>query len=192
MKEALIDCSKFFNEIKSEFNFNKKSNKISNSARLMFLLNHCFNGIYRENSLGEYNTAYNWDLRNPNSKIENIKLLSLFLNSKNVLFQNSSFENLNLTENMLVYCDPPYINLDKNENKYHKEKFSIKELSSLVEKIKNHSFILSHYYEPEIIQLFRNFSDLNFNYEIVERKNKISSDKETRSTIKKEVLIYSK
>lgn len=57
IKISLIPASQFFNQIRNAFN--AEQDPIMNSAYLLFLQTHCFNGIYRENSKGGYNTPYN-------------------------------------------------------------------------------------------------------------------------------------
>lgn len=76
IKALLANSERFFRKIKSDFNnYNNKElgeeDKIIKSAELLFLQNHCYNGVYRENGKGEYNTPFNWDHKV--YKIENIE-----------------------------------------------------------------------------------------------------------------------
>lgn len=84
------------------------------AARFIYLNKTCFNGLWRENSLGKFNTPYGGDRKI--SLIDAETLLScslLFVN--NITLRVESFENINLRakKNDLIYFDPPYIPLVK-------------------------------------------------------------------------------
>src|SRR5579875_616248 len=61
LKKILIKAELFFKEVRNKFN--KETDILKNSAQLLFLQKHCFNGVYRGNSKGEYNTPFNWDAK---------------------------------------------------------------------------------------------------------------------------------
>lgn len=87
----------------------KKWNNIERAARLIYLNKTCFNGLYRVNSKGEFNTPFG-SYKNP--KIvdrENILNCSLVL--KQTQITNRSFLEIKdkATKGDFVYFDPPYV-----------------------------------------------------------------------------------
>lgn len=187
IKKILSDCNEFFKNKRTLFNITKNSNDILNSSALfLFLANHSFNGIYRENKKGEYNTAFNWEAKNFNHIIDRINNVNFILNKFDITFSNYSFEEIPLLKDQFIYADPPYINNTTNtENNYHSDKFDIIKMKKLVDHIKNNEFIFSHYYNSDIIDFFHK----NIEIEVINKKNKISADSNTRSDIKTEMLI---
>ena len=113
-----------FNKHKHEFNVMKKGetletisdlDRIELSALFVFLNKMCFNGIYRENSKGEFNVTYNKKSKFvvDDDMIDNIMKQSVA--SKEVeMYQRSYSEVIkNATRGDLVYMDPPYVPIDK-------------------------------------------------------------------------------
>ncbi len=190
IKAALIPASQYFNQIRTAFNV--EQDPIMNSAYLLFLQTHCFNGIYRENSKGGYNTPYNWDARiiteeRTREKINNV--LSIF-NKFDIQFSTGSYALLDYSLNALYYLDPPYLNEDSViENAYHKDGFGINEQENLIDNIKNTYFIYSNHNNNLLIDMFKD-KNIKVNIKLIPRKNIISASKESRKNDKIEVLIY--
>lgn len=61
IKSKLISASNIYKEKRRLFNKCKNISSVENAALFLFLQNHCFNGFYRENKSGDYNTAFNWE-----------------------------------------------------------------------------------------------------------------------------------
>jgi DNA adenine methylase len=107
---SAYDKEKAYLDMRSEFN-NLKVNNLNSSALLMCLNRACFNGIYRENSKGEFNVpsgkkdilnAYNDDMINE---------ISEKLNSRQIYFTSGDFSitgNYITENNTFIYLDPPY------------------------------------------------------------------------------------
>lgn len=192
IKTALIPASQFFNQIRTAFNV--EQNSIMNSAYLLFLQTHCFNGIYRENSKGGYNTPYNWDARiiteeKTREKINNV--LNVF-NQFDIQFSTGSYALLDYSLNALYYLDPPYINEDDvMENSYHKDGFGIFQQEDLIEKIKNSTFIYSNHSNEKLIEIFKS-KKIDINVKQIPRKNIISASNESRKTDKIEILVINR
>lgn len=189
IKEKLKLASLFYKEKRAEFNQIKKEDSVENAALFLFLQNHCFNGFYRENRKGNYNTAFNWEGRkslNNATKIQNmVKELSYF----NLVFLNEDYKNLKFEKNYILYVDPPYINnILGTENNYNKDSFSIQDMKILIEMICSYNYIFSHYKNDSIIDIFKGY---NYNIKFVERKNTVSGHKETRGKIQTEIVISS-
>jgi len=122
----------FYYKIRDEFNV-ETDNTLRMAALFLFLNKTCFNGIYRENSLGKFNVPFgkqlspifykDCDLRNM-SKLLNIR------NKKNELkikILNTSYENLHpyIDKGTFVYFDPPYRPVTENGfNSYNKGGFN--------------------------------------------------------------------
>lgn len=189
IKESLIPASQFFNQIRSAFNVEQDS--IMNSAYLLFLQTHCFNGIYRENSKGGYNTPYNWDARiisedKTREKINNV--LRVF-NQFEIKFTTGSYDLLDYSLNALYYLDPPYINEDDvMENAYHKDGFGIIQQEDLIDKMQHSSFIYSNHSNDKLIEMFKS-KNINVDVKFIPRKNIISASNESRKTDKLEILV---
>lgn len=196
MKILLCDANEYFKKIRSEYNESHKFEdtcKIVKSARLLFLQNHCYNGVHRENEKGEYNTPFNWDSKIYKRELIEKKLADLtkILNEfESVSFINSDFNDLEFYETDLIYCDPPYINEKEGENKYSKAGFYKKDQVDLIVKISPHYFIYSNHKNNLLIETFR--ENTKFTLKEVKRKNTISAKNETRGEEKTEILVCKK
>ena len=190
IKQYLKLSEIYFNKIKKLFNENKSNINEKQSARLIFLQKHSFNGIYRENSKGEYNTPFNWSGNNMLDSIEDkIKEMNLLFNKFNIQFLAQSFEQIKYNKNTLYYLDPPYLNEEIGENKYNKNDFSIDKQLFLINQIKNTNFIYSNHAAEVLLNEFRNIE--NINIKKINRKNIISANSKTRNNDKIEVLVSS-
>lgn len=114
-----------YNTNKSKIDFNKYSVEwCYRAAQFIFLNKTCFNGLYRVNLRGEFNTPPG-DYKNPNiCDSNNLKSVSSCLKNSEIL--NADFRNINYKNNSFVYFDPPYrpISKSSNFNSYNKEGFS--------------------------------------------------------------------
>lgn len=126
---------KMYYEIRYEFNnLDIDINKIELAAYFIFLNKTCFNGLYRENKKGEFNTSIGSYEKTPDMFDEKLlRKLSLKLNEKNeygefkTLILNKSFEELEkyIDEKCFVYMDPPYRPITKGGfNNYDKSGFN--------------------------------------------------------------------
>lgn len=88
--------------------FAKLSN-LKKAARTYYLNRTCFNGLYRVNSIGLFNSPFG-SYKTFNLYPDRLRMLSSYLNSANVQFTNGDFEKLidYLPDNSFVYLDPPY------------------------------------------------------------------------------------
>lgn len=188
IKKELVDAEEFFKKVRKEFNNHKGENSISQSARLIFLQKHSFNGVYRENGKGEYNTPFNWS---GNSMLETVapKINELYevFHLFNIQFMVSSYEKIEYNSNTVYYLDPPYINESIMENKYHQEKFGLKEQLDLLSKIKNVNYVYSNHYSEELIAELK--KDVKNNIQEIARKNIMSASAESRKFDKVEILV---
>lgn len=109
------DREKLFYKIRKEFN-DSKCKSLNLATYFIFLNKTCFNGLYRENSKGDFNVPFG-KYRNPSFFDEaQIIGISALLNQKNengefkVKILNKTFNELGeyIDESTFVYCDPPY------------------------------------------------------------------------------------
>lgn len=119
-----------FNELKFEVPYLEgkviDDKSIELAAHFIFLNKTCFNGLYRENLSGRFNTPHGRYKKPVIADVENLKACSkVFQNAK---FTSVDFETLSsyVEPNTFVYLDPPYRPLDaaqKNFNGYSKGSF---------------------------------------------------------------------
>ena len=103
--------SQTYNELRSRYN-NKLSIEeydIELAALFVFLNKHCFNGLYRVNSQGLFDTPWNRSYRKSINK-DNIRAVSTYLKSVNIL--NSDFETAcsSASKCDFIFLDSPYFN----------------------------------------------------------------------------------
>lgn len=101
----------------------KLMDSVLKAARTIYLNKTCFNGLYRVNSKGYFNTSY---ANNKNPLIvdrETIFSLSKFFNEHNIQMTSGSYDKVlaGLDNDSFVYLDPPYYSTFTS---YSKEGFS--------------------------------------------------------------------
>lgn len=189
-KESLKEAEIFFKNIRHEFN--EEKDNLRSAIQLLFLQNHCFNGVYRENSMGKYNTPFNWGTKvfQENAIREKVLDVNHVFKKLNVIFSIGSFENIEYKKNTLYYLDPPYINDDVIENKYNKDSFGADKQTLLIEKISLVPFIYSNHDNELLLNEFVKIKK-PFKVMRIPRKNIISASNESRKTDKIEILVVS-
>ncbi len=206
-KEHLIGCEWFFKSQRELFNIEKQSNiklkinskkALEQSARLIFLQRHSFNGIYRENASGAYNTPFNWSAKSANDYENNINNLHSVLSKFNLEFTSKTFSEFipqyfkQNSNEVLLYLDPPYTNLDQGaENKYSKSTFGINEQKELIQLISHFNFIYSNHYDLRLIKQVKEVTKNNGKLTVhkIGRKNIMTAQVKNRSNLIEEVLI---
>ncbi len=83
---------------------------VEKAARILYLNKTCYNGLYRVNNAGEFNSPFG-NYRNPN--IVNapvLRAVSVYLNSAEIHFTSTDYEEVikNIPKGTFVYLDPPY------------------------------------------------------------------------------------
>lgn len=126
----------YYYKIRKEFNDITKYNTIKNAAQFIFLNKYCFNGLYRENSKGEFNVSFNSRKRKILYNKEDIYNLHDFLIKYDVIFYNKPYNEfldnvfnilykddrnrIKTFERTFMYLDPPYRPLNKQSVQYTK------------------------------------------------------------------------
>ena len=78
------------------------------AAAFIYLSKAGFNGLYRVNGKGEYNTAYGQRADLQDLDIDNIEAVGRILSSHRIDVVFQDFEGTDPGHGDLVYCDPPY------------------------------------------------------------------------------------
>lgn len=188
-----------YKHIRDEFN-----NKLQNNhtvyyvaAMFIYLNKHCWNGLCRYNSSGEFNTP-------PNDKVKlgkqikfdanNLRRWGMFLKNKVDLYHGDfeymfSFGSPDTT----IYADPPYIPVSNTANftAYTTEKFSIddhKRLAAAAERAcaEGSLVVISNSWTPETMEIYNNSS------EIIEIKASrvLNSNTANRGKVSEALIIY--
>lgn len=118
--ESLIsELKKFKNDSDSfysvrEWDRNKEYYKnlspLKRSARLVYLNKTCYNGLFRVNNAGEFNTPFG-NYKNPNIvNAPTLRAVNRYLTTNNVDFSSCDYTHVleNLPKKTFVYLDPPY------------------------------------------------------------------------------------
>lgn len=166
--------------------------KIEKASRLIYLNKTCFNGLFRVNSNGEFNTPFG-RYKNPNIINEDVlRSVSKYLNDNNIRLLSGDFEDAlkNIRKGAFVYLDPPYhpISSSSNFTGYTLDGFSEndqKRLKNICDKLTERGirFLLSNSSAPLILELYQDYK-----IEYVNARRAINANKEGRGEIK-EVLV---
>lgn len=97
--------------------FQELSN-VQHASRIIYLNKTCYNGLYRVNSSGEFNSPFG-RYANPNIVNEPVlRAVSKYLNTSDITFLNGDYQHaLNIaTAETFIYLDPPYHPLSESSN----------------------------------------------------------------------------
>lgn len=186
--------SEYFYKVRSidrDSTFINLSN-IKKASRVIFLNKTCYNGLYRVNSAGEFNSPFG-KYKNPNIVNETtIRAVSKYLNNNNITILNTDFEEslVGIRKGAFVYFDPPYHPVSESSNftGYVQGGFGTDEqirLKELCDKLNERGvkFLLSNSATQYIEELYDEYT-----IEYVKANRSINSNAEGRGEID-EVLI---
>jgi DNA adenine methylase len=112
--------SKYFYEIRALDRteaFHNLSN-VERASRIIYLNKTCYNGLYRVNSAGEFNSPFG-KYKNPNIVNEpTLRAVNSYLNSNNIKIMNKDYNTVlkEADKNSFVYLDPPYHPISASSN----------------------------------------------------------------------------
>lgn len=165
---------------------------IEKASRIIFLNKTCYNGLFRVNRAGEFNTPFG-NYKNPNIVNEKtIKAVSKYFNKANITFFNKDFEEVLIParKGAFVYLDPPYdpVSSTASFTGYDRGGFDRDEqcrLKHTCDKLneKGVKFILSNSATDYILELYKDYK-----IEIIQAKRTINSNPKKRGEID-EVLV---
>lgn len=173
-----------------------KLTDVERASRIHYLNKTCFNGLFRVNRAGEFNTPFG-RYKNPNITNEvTIRAVSKYFNKANIEFRNVDFVEAvkDIDQDSFVYFDPPYdpVSDSANFTGYDKGGFDRKEqkrLKMLCDQLDERgiSFLLSNSATAFIKDLYSDASR-NYQIEIIKAKRTINSNANGRGEID-EVLV---
>ncbi|MCS6873777.1 MAG: DNA adenine methylase [Pyrinomonadaceae bacterium] len=110
-------------------------NRIERASRFIYLNKTCYNGLYRENSKGEFNVPFG-KYKNPKIVDEqNLRAVSYYLDSEDITIICSDYKEVchMATSGDFVYLDPPYYPLNRSSSftKYTRHDFTEKDHTEL-------------------------------------------------------------
>lgn len=200
LEDLILDLKKhqnneeYFYKLRSldrsiEFN---NLNNIERASRIIYLNKTCYNGLYRVNNSGEFNSPFG-KYKNPNIVNEPVlKAVNIYLNKNNISIYNGDYLNvLNIiNRETFVYLDPPYHPLSDSSNftGYIQggwnadDQVKLKEACDMLTS-KNIKFLLSNSYCDFIVDLYKDYQ-----INRVKATRNINSDSNKRGEID-EVLI---
>lgn len=194
-EHSLKNNSEYFYQIRAldrEENFSSMD-PIKKAARIIYLNKTCFNGLYRVNSSGYFNTPYG-KYKNPNIINANtIRAISYYLNKNKVKLLNTDYKEAlkRLRTDSFVYFDPPYVPISTSSSftSYTEGGFTLdhqKELKLECDKLNRRGikFLLSNSDNEFIRELYKDYT-----IKTVRAKRAINSNALKRGEIN-EVLIY--
>jgi DNA adenine methylase len=184
--EKYANTSENFYMIRAEV----PTNKYERAARMIYLNKTCFNGLYRVNGSGKFNTPFGKYANPTICDIDNLKACGKAL--QGVSLVSGSYDNIKelAKKGDLIYFDPPYQPVSKTANftGYTKNAFGEKDQESLaalysdLDKRGCH-LMLSNSDAPLILELYK-----KFDIHIVKAKRAINCNANNRGKVN-EVIV---
>ena len=161
--------SDFFYSVRDWDRDKEKYNSLSEverAARILYLNKTCYNGLYRVNNAGEFNSPFG-NYRNPNIINEPVlRAVSAYFNAATIHFYSLDYEEVlaKIKKGTFVYLDPPYDPISETSNftGYSKGGFSQEEQIRLHQCCENLDkrgirFMLSNSATPFILNLYSKY-----------------------------------
>ena len=202
--EALISALKQHEHTQAHFykvrqadrapDYYSRYSDVERAARLLFLNKTCFNGLYRVNRQGEFNTPFGQH-KNPDFvNAQGLRAVSHYLNNNTIqLYGVDATDILEVAETLprtFFYLDPPYTPISQTSSftGYTASGFSFSDQERLYQfclrlHAEGHFFLLSNSAHPAVMNLYR-----DFNIEVVRAKRNINCQTDKRGSVN-EVLI---
>lgn len=201
VEELIIELKKYENT--SEFYYKirsldreeatyRKLTKVQRAARVHYLNKTCFNGLFRVNNAGQFNTPFG-AYKNPNITNEVVmRAVSKYFNESKVSFNCGDFEESlkGIRQGAFVYFDPPYepVSSSANFTGYSSGGFDREQqirLRDVCLKLNERGvkFMLSNSSTEFTREIYS-----EFNVKIVKAKRSINSDGENRGDVD-EILV---
>lgn len=173
----------------------KNISEVERAARIIYLNKTCYNGLYRVNQAGQFNSPYG-KYKNPNIvNSTTVKSLHDYFNKCNITVSNGDYKDIlkkiRANTKSFVYLDPPYYPLSSSSSftGYTDNGFGAEqqiELKNECDKLnkKGIRFLLSNSSCEFINELYKD----DYNIKVIKAKRVLNSDKNKRGEID-EVLI---
>lgn len=176
-------------------NYLKNNTDVERAARFIYLNKTCFNGLYRVNSKGYFNTPFGHYKTDNYKNKEVLDIDSKFFNDNNIQFFDIDFEEVLkfADKRSFIYLDPPYdpISSTANFTSYTDQGFGIDDQIRLKQKCDEltkigSKIMISNHNTSFIRELFKD--DSRYNYEIINVRRTIASHSKFRGEVE-EVII---
>ncbi|MHB1653308.1 MAG: DNA adenine methylase [Desulfitobacteriaceae bacterium] len=165
---------------------------IEKASRIIYLNKTCYNGLFRVNSQGQFNTPFG-HYANPKIRDEgNLRAVSQYLAGRDITIDNADFESvlMNAAKGDFVYLDPPYdpISYTSSFTGYSLQGFSREEqerLKRVYDDLTERGCyaLLSNSASPFILELYKEYTPI-----IVSANRAINSNASRRGKVD-EVLV---
>lgn len=104
-----IPCTQVrYNNMRYEYNLLKDKNSISTAATLWWINAHCFNGLYRVSTNGNFNVPWNKKENTVQPDIDNLRKISTYLTRVDIGARSYQDTCVTVEEGDFIYFDPPY------------------------------------------------------------------------------------
>ena len=189
------NSSEYYYEVRAwdRGDYLNKMSSIEKAARIIYLNKTCYNGLYRVNSAGQFNSPYG-RYKNPNIVNEAVlKAVSNYFKNNDIDIRNGDYRDtlINLDKRSFVYLDPPYMPISSSSSftGYTEGGFGYNrqvELKEECDKLTQQGirFVQSNSDCDEIRELYKEYK-----IKTVKAKRRINSVAKKRGEIN-EVLIY--
>lgn len=164
---------------------------VERAARFIYLNKTCFNGLYRVNKSGGFNTPFG-KFSNPTIlDVRNLRAVNVSLKKVRIIFGDFESSCSFAKKGDCVYFDPPYIPISKTSNftSYTSEGFNLQShirLRNLFRDLskKDIRVLLSNSKTEITMNLYE-----DFDYDIIDGSRSISGPAEHRNSVE-EVLVF--
>lgn len=193
-KHECFNSEKYFYEIRAldrNENYDELSD-IEKAARIIYLNKTCYNGLFRVNQAGQFNSPYG-KYKHPNIvNMPIILAMSKYFNANDIKIVNGDYRITlkNLKKGAFVYFDPPYMPISSSSSftGYTENGFDMRQQSELKKECdrlnaKKIKFLLSNSDHPFIRDLYKDYEIIT-----VKAKRSINSNANKRGEIN-EVLV---
>lgn len=174
---------------------------VEKAARLIYLNRTCYNGLFRMNSSGQFNSPFG-SYKNPcicNEPV--LRAINKYFIENEIEFRTGDFYDacIDAPKNSFIYLDPPYDQFDEQVNfvGYTKDGFSKKDqvrLKEMCDKLieKGCYIMVSNSKTPFILELYSDTTKyITYEINIVNARRSINSNAKKRGEVE-EVLIVGK
>jgi DNA adenine methylase len=186
--ESAQDKKAFYYRIRDDFTVNRGCNTPTQAARFIYINKHCFNGLYRIDSNGEFNVPFNGRLIGDSFDPDHMRAVSQQI--QGIDFKCQDFEETLMTAGPGSFCfiDSPYTPLTPTSFKGHtKEEFTHEDhvrLARLIKKLTDRGVkcLLTNHNTGLIRDLYK-----DYNIQVVDTRRSINRDANNRTG--KDVII---
>ena len=181
--KKLVDCwYEYVADRKSYYEYLKTARNPDpqqNAAEFIFLMHVCFNGLYRVNSKGVFNTPIGTPIKSiPVDRI-NLKNVGYHIRADNIHISQSDYEQqTNYAEAQdFVYLDPPY---DHTDVKYDKKSWDPKKFTDMCKTLDDRGVfvMVSHSHDNGILDSLDGWHITDFQVQCLIANSKIRSPRQ--------------